>query len=155
MITYYINYCLFFQQFDLSNIDWKEIDIQAQKSKKVEVCLYWKEQKETDIDLTSTNMANIFKVGRNTVIRWLTWGNKNGLCIYNGEEERKVKEGRQSKFVYLIKPYGTKWYNKAMSQNELSKLTRISRATIRERLKDGEPIKGNSKYKGCYIIEAK
>ena len=145
----------FFQQFDLSNIDWKEIDIQAQKSKKVEVCRYWEEQKGANEDLTTTIMAEIFKLDRTTIINWLTWGNINGLCTYSGEEESKLENRRKSKFVYLIKPYGTKWYNKAMSQNELSKLTRISRATIRERLKDGEPIKGNSKYKGCYIIEAK
>ena len=145
----------FFQQFDLSNIDWKEIDIQAQKSKKVEVCRYWKEQKETCEDLTTTIMAEMFNVSNITIIDWLKWGNKNGFCTYSGEEERKASKRRQSKFVYLIKPDGTKWYDKAVSQHELFKLTGISENVISLHREDGKPIKGNSKYKGCYIIEAK
>lgn len=148
-----INHCLFFQQFDLSNIDWEEIDIQAQNSKKVEVCLYWKEQKEVNKDLTTTIMAEIFNVERNTIRIWLKWGNKSGLCIYNSEEESKAQKRRMSKFVYLIKPDGTKEYDEAMSQNKLAIQIGISRHTIKDRLKDGKPIKGNSKYKGYYIIE--
>ena len=104
---------MFFQQFDLSNINWQEIDIKAQKSKKIEVCRYWKEQKEVNKDLTTAIMAEIFKVGRVTIIDWLTWGNERGLCIYNSEEERKAKNKRQSKLVYLIKLDGTKWYDEA------------------------------------------
>lgn len=150
-----ISYCLFFQQFDLSNINWKEIDIQAQKSLKVEACLYWKEQKEINKDLTTTIMAEMFNVDRNTIRSWLTWGDEDRLCTYSGEEESKVRTKRYSKFVYLIKPDGTKEYDEAMSQRELTRLTGIGRDTIKYRLKDGEPIKGNSKYKGCYIIEAK
>ena len=67
-----------------------------------------------------------------------------------------------SKFVYLIKPDGTKWYNEAMSQRELSRLTRINDGTIGLHRKDGKPlssskrannIKHDSKYIGSYIVE--
>ena len=143
----------------LTDEDWKEFDKEAQKSKKVEVCLYWKEQKEVNKDLTTTIMAEIFGVYDGTIARWLTWGNKSGLCIYNGEDERKNKERRQSKLVYLVKPDGTKWYDKAMSQNELSRLTGISSNAIGLCRIDGKPLVGNnrakydSKYIGSYIVE--
>ena len=153
-----INNCLFFQQFDLNSIDWKEFDKQAQKSRKVEACLYWKEQKEVDKDLTTIIMAEIFNVDRHSIKNWLAWGNENGLCKYNGKEESKAKERRQSKFAYLIKPDGTKWYNEAMSQGELSRLTGISFSTISLRKRDWKPLDGHranydSKYIGSYIIE--
>ena len=149
-----INHCLFFQQFNLNNIDWIEIDKEAQKSKKVEVCLYWKEQKEINKDLTTTIMAEIFNVDRTTIRNWLNWGNESGLCIYIGKDER----GMQSKFVYLIKPNGTKWYDKAMSQRELSRLTGIDVGTISKRREDGKPLNGHTakydlKYIGSYVVE--
>lgn len=151
---------LFFQQFDLSNIDWKEFDKESQKSIKIEACLYWKEQKEINKDLTTVVMAEMFKVDKCTIRRWLTWGNESGLCTYNGEEEREVKEKRQSKFVHLIKPDGTKWYNEAMSQKKLSKLTGISSPIIAIRREDGKPLeysnsaKYSPKYIGSYVVDA-
>ena len=144
----------------LTDEDWKEIDKQAQKSKKIEACLYWKEQKEVNKDLTTAIVAEIFKIDRHTIRTWLTWGNESGLCIYSGEEEREAKERRQSKFVYLIKPDGAKWYNKAMSQGELARLTGIGASTIGLRRKDGKPLIGSntaqydSKYIDCYIVDA-
>ena len=143
----------------LTDEDWKEFDKEAQNSKKIEVCLYWKEQKETNKDLTTTIMADIFNVDRHTITRWLIWGNESGFCIYSGEEERKAKTKRLSKFVYLIKPDGTKWYDKAKSQNELATLTEISLSVISKRRKDGNPLvshnktKHDSKYIGSYIVE--
>ena len=149
----------FFQQFDLSNINWEEIDIQAQKSKKIEVCRYWKEQKEVNKDLTTTIMAEMFNIYRNTIRIWLKWGNESGLCIYNGEDESKDSKRRQSKFVYLIKPDGTKWYEEAMSQKELARLTEINARTISLCREDGKPLDGknakyDSKYIGSYIVDA-
>ena len=153
-----INNCLFFQQFDLNNIDWKEIDKQAQKSKKVEVCLYWKEQKEINKDLTTIIMAEIFGVNNSTILNWLTWGSENGLCIYSGKEERKADLRRRSKFVYLIKQDGTKWHDEAMSQRELARLTGITSRAISYRRIDGKPLNGraakyDSKYIGSYVVE--
>ena len=143
----------------LTDEDWQEADVKAQKSKKIEACLYWKEQKETNKDLTTTIMAEIFNVNKATIIDWLTWGNERGLCIYNSEEERKAKERRQSKFVYLIKPDGTKWYDEAMSQKELARLTGISECAIGLCRIDGKPLVGgnrakyDSKYIGSYVVE--
>lgn len=137
----------------LTDEDWQEVDIKAQKSLKVEVCKYWKEQKEANKDLTTTLVAEMFKLDKVTIRNWLTWGNEGGLCTYSGEEERKARTKRYSKFVYLIKPNKTKWNDEAMSQRELARLTGIGGKTICYRLKDGKPIKGNSKYKGYYIIE--
>lgn len=156
-----INNCLFFQQFDLNNIDWKEIDKQAQKSKKVEVCLYWKEQKEINKDLTTIIMAEIFGVNNSTIYEWLNWGSENGLCIYSGKEERKADLRRRSKFVYLIKQDGTKWHDKPMSQGELARLTGINKSTIARCKKDNKPLSNkrphntqyNPKYIGSYIVE--
>ena len=139
----------------LTDEDWKEFDKEAQKSLKVEICLYWKEQKEINEDLTTTIMSNIFSISKRTIIKWLIWGNKSGLCTYSGEEESKAENRRKSKIIYLIKPNGNKWYEEAMSQRELARLTGISRHTINKCLNDSKPIKGNSKYKGCYIVEAK
>ena len=143
----------------LTDKDWQEVDIKAQKSLKVEVCLYWKEQKEINEDLTTAIMAETFKVARQTIINWLTWGNKSELCIYSGEEESKANKRRQTKFIYLIKPDGTKWYDKAMSQNELARLTGITLQAISYRRTNGKPLNGcnakyDSKYIGCYIVDA-
>ena len=149
-----VNNCLFFQQFNLNNINWEKIDTKAQKSKKIEVCLYWKEQKEVNKDLTTTIMAEIFKVSDATIRSWLAWGNENELCIYGSKEEYKARTKRLSKFVYLIKQDGTKLYEEAMSKNKLSELTGISSSTIYYRSNDGKPIKAhNSKYIGSYIVE--
>ena len=146
----------------LTDKDWEEIDMQAQKSEKIEVCKYWKEQKEVDKDLTVTIMAEMFNVDRHTIRTWLAWGNENGLCMYSGEDEAKAKERRQSIFVYLIKPDGAKWYDEAMSQSELARLTGISRSAIKGCLKDGKPlgskgdynVKYDSKYIGSYVVDA-
>ena len=146
----------------LTDEDWKEFDIQAQKSLKVEACLYWKEQKEINKDLNTIIMAEIFNVDRHTILKWLTWGNDSGLCIYNGKEEYKARTKRLSKFVYLIKPDGTKWYDKAMSQKELARLTGISSNAISRCRENGKPLGGkgattakyDSKYIGSYIVDA-
>ena len=145
----------------LTDEDWEEFDKEAQKSKKVEVCLYWKEQKEANEDFTTTIMTNMFNVSELTIRDWLKWGNESELCTYSSEEERKARIKRVSNFVYLIKPDGTKWYDKAMSQSELSKLTGISNCAIRNRRRDSKPlgskgannVKYDSKYIGSYVVE--
>ena len=107
-------------------------------------------------------MAEIFKVDKSTIINWLTWGNESGFCTYSSEEEFKAEIKRLSKFVYLVKPDGTKWYDKAMSQEELSRLTGISSNAISNRRRDSKPlgskgannVKYDSKYIGSYVVEA-
>ena len=142
----------------MNNIDWKEIDKQAQKSKKEEVCQYWKEQKEANEDLTTAIVAEIFNIDKTSILWWLTWGNESGLCIYNGEEERKTKKRRESKFVYLVKLDGTKWYDEAMGQRELARLTGINFSTVSRCRENGKPLGSrnaqyDSKYIGSYVVE--
>lgn len=146
----------------LTDEDWQEADIEAQKSIKIEVCKYWREQKEIDKDLTTLDVAKDFKISRNTIINYLKWGNENGLCTYNGEEESKSNSKRQSKLVYLIKQDGTKWFDEAMSQNELSRTTEILLQTISYSRKNrttlgqkgANNVKYDPKYIGSYVVSA-
>lgn len=71
--------------FNLENIDWKKCDVGSLSSFLLKVC----EMKNKNPELTSTEIANIINLGTTTVRRWLTYGSKNGLCIYDAEYERK------------------------------------------------------------------
>ena len=153
-----IEQCGFFKQFDLSNIDWKDVDVQAQKSLKLDVCRCWKKGKEIGKDLTTTDLAKEFGVYYTTIAEYLKWGNENGFCDYSGEEERKNTTERQSTFVYLVKPNGEKWFEEPMSQNELARQSGIAKATIRKLTKSGNSLhnscnaKFDLKYVGSYIV---
>ena len=141
----------------LTDEDWKEADIQAQKSLKIEVCKYWKENKEVNSELTAKQVANVFGVDYVTVWRYLNWGNTNGLCIYDGEEEKKARDRRKSVFVYLIKPNGGKWFDEPMSMIEMERQTGISINTIKNNLDKGalkyhHNSKYDTKYIGSYIV---
>ena len=146
--------CSFFQQFDSTNIDWEEIDFKAQKSWKIEVCKYWEEQKQVNKDLTTKDVAEVFDFAcYATVVKYLKWGNKEGLCTYNPEEETKNKNERMSKKILLIKPDGTKLFDKPISQNDLVRATGISDRTIKRHIEKNTPLKGhgNAKYNPEYI----
>lgn len=153
-----IEQCKFFQQLDLSIIDWKEIDKQVQKSQKMDVCRRWKEGKEVDKNLITTDLAKEFGVERNTIREYLKWGNENGLCKYNGEEERQARNERRSIFVMVVKPNGEKWFDKPMSKIELARQSGIGEGTIHRCVNNGEPLKYNNrakydpKYIGSYIM---
>ena len=154
-----IEQCEFFKQFDLSSIDWQEIDIKSQKSLKIEVCNYWREHKIIDINLTTIQVAQIFKITQQTVIKYLKWGNENGFCEYNGKEERNLQTKRLSKALYFFKSNGEKWFNEPISLNELSRRTNISTCGLKGSLLNKRPLKkGNSKfdpkYIGSYVVLA-
>ena len=141
----------------LTDEDWKEVDLQAQKSLKIEVCKYWKENKEVDSELTPQQIADVFRVDRTTVRNYLNWGNTSGFCVYNGEEEKKDSDKRRSTFIYLIKPNGDKWFDEAMSMKEMERQTGISRDVIRNNLDKGalkyhHSSKYDTKYIGSYIV---
>ena len=143
----------------LTNEDWREIDIQAQKSLKIEICKYWEVSKKNDYDLSTTTVANTFGVTYETVGQYLKWGNANGLCKYNGQEELKICRRRNGVFVYLIKPSGTKWFDEPMTMKELSRQTGIIPSTIRNKLDNGvlkphRNSKYDPKYIGSYIVSA-
>jgi predicted RNA-binding Zn-ribbon protein involved in translation (DUF1610 family) len=155
-----IEQCNFFKQFNLSNIDWQEIDIQAQSSLRIAICKYWKEQKEINKNLTVVNLTKEFELDASTIRKYLTWGNDNCFCEYNAEEEKQAKIKRQSVFIYLVKPNGEKWFDEPMSQKELVRQSRISESTVRILRQNGESLKysGKAKYDkkyiGSYIIDA-
>ena len=137
----------------LTDEDWIELDIQAQKSLKIDVCKRWKEIKDNGEDLTTTDLAKEFGIGKSTICGYLRWGNERGLCEYNGKQEQQDSFKRASKFVYLIKPNGEKWFEEPMSQHELTRHTEISEQTIGRRVVDSKPLKQryNSKYDKKYI----
>ena len=153
-----IEQCEFFKQFDLSNIDWQEIDKQAQTSQKIDICKCWKEQKEINKDLTVTDLAKEFGVSNVTIRNYLTWGDDNGLCEYNAKQERQAQIKRNSIFVVLVKPYGEKWFEEPMSQTELARKSGIHQTTICDYTNSGKPLKRDShakydpKYIGSYIM---
>ena len=144
----------------LADDDWREADIQAQKSLKVEVCKYWKESKEVDSELTIQQVADVFNITKTSVRTYLKWGNNNGFCNYSGEEELKARDKRRSKFVYLIKPDSKgKWLDEALSIKELSKRTKISQTTIGRNVDKGALKYNHSanypkEFIGSYIVSA-
>ena len=143
----------------LTDEDWKEVDLQAQKSLKIEVCKYWNEHKRVDNELTSVKVAETWGISHVTIYEYLKWGSENGFCTYNGQEEKRANDVRLSRFVYLIKPNGDKWFEEAMSMRKLSKTTGIAQATIRKSVNKGalkrhKNVKYDTKYIGSYIISA-
>ena len=136
----------------LTEEDWKQADIQAQKSLKIEVCKYWKDNKDTNSNLTPQQVADVFGIDNATVWRYLKWGDENGLCNYESGEELKTHHQRRSKLVYLVKPDGGKWFEEAMSMNKLAKLIGIVNPVIVNNLDKGAlKYRRNSKYDPKYI----
>ena len=136
----------------LTDEDWKEVDLQAQKSLKIEVCKYWKENKKTVNTLTPQQITDVFRVDCTTVRNYLNWGNTNGFCIYDGEEEKKASVKRRSTFIYLIKPNGAKWFDEPMSMIEMERQTGISQCAIKNNLDKGAlKYHHSSKYDPKYI----
>ena len=144
-----IERCKFFKQFNLTDIDWNKIDKNAQKSLKIEVCKYWNEHE----NLTPKDLGKVFGVSKVTIINYLNWGNKSGLCIYDGKEEKIKKNNRQSIFVFLIKESGEKWFDEPLSLKGLSRKTGISLNTLCELLQNKKTLIGGnrSKYDPKYI----
>ena len=151
-----IRQCEIFKQFNLDNIDWQEIDTQTQDSLKIEICEYWKQYKEKNPSLTIFDLINILelKIGLTTIRSYLNWGNENGFCEYNGEEERlQAFHSRVDTFVYLIRPNGEKWFEEPMSQSELCRKTGIFHTTLGSSRRNNKPLKysGHAKYDPKYI----
>lgn len=143
-----IEQCEFFKQFDLNNIDWNKIDKNAQMSLRINVCKYWNKHK----NITTKNLGEIFGIGKSTTLRYLNWGNQNGLCIYNGKEESIKNNERQNIYVNLIKENDEKWYDEPLSLSELSRITGINRGTLSNSLHNKKPLNGHcAKYDPKYI----
>lgn len=91
--------------FNLDKINWLLSDEYAWKSNlKYKVCEYWNNKKESD---TVKDLCNIFKLGKTTVRRYLSYGSKLKLCEYNPKKESikgSIKRGKlNSKNVELFK----------------------------------------------------
>lgn len=89
--------------FDLSEINWNNIDYRSTKSLVKQVCDKWN---ESDGIITTTELGVIFKVHGNTIRAYLKKGNELNLCLYNPKEEL-IKNGKnngkkQSKRVVCI-----------------------------------------------------
>lgn len=145
-----IERCKLFKQFKI-DIDWGNVDKQSQNSLKMEVCRYWEEQKRVNKDLTTTDIANYFKLGTSTINYYLNWGNNSGICNYNGKEEQNLRAkniGKQlSIYVYLVDINGNKWIDEPLSLIELSRRTGISKTTLTKKLHDGTHLQYNNRAK--------
>ena len=71
--------------FDLSIVNWNEINKQAQKSLIVEVCKYFKENSNKLVG----EIAKYFKISTVTVRRYLIKGSEIGLCEYDPKDSLK------------------------------------------------------------------
>ena len=143
----------------LTDEDWKQADIQAQKSLKIEVCKYWNGGKEADNELTVKQVAKVFGITVKTARDYLNWGSANGFCVYDAQEEMKAKIKRESTFVYLIEPNGNKWFENAMGLRELERQTGISRSALKNSLNKGALKYNHSanypkEFIGSYIVSA-
>ena len=93
----HIKECKFFKQFDLTNVNWTEIDKNAHKSKRVEVVQYWNEKTKDDPTYTVGHLIEYFGIGRQTAIRYLHWGNELGLCSYNPDIDGRKRKKQTKK----------------------------------------------------------
>lgn len=70
--------------YDLSNVNWENIDLNSTKSILVEVCFHWNNK------LNEENVKSVsdkFKIEKSTLRKYLNKGTELGLCNYNGKEE--------------------------------------------------------------------
>ena len=74
--------------FNLNVIDWYKVSEFTTNNRVKEVCELW----NSGIHSTK-EIANIKKLGRNTITRWLNKGKKLGWCDYDAEEEM-IKSNR-------------------------------------------------------------
>ena len=68
--------------FDLSNIDWIEIDKQSQKSIVKEACELWNDNNKNRLIV-----SGLMKIGKDTISRYLKQGAKLGWCEYDPKNE--------------------------------------------------------------------
>lgn len=144
----------------ITDEDWEVFDKEAQKNLTVIICNRWEEEKNINGSVRVTDLAEEFGIERGTVTKYLKWGNENGLCKYDVEEERQARYERTSKKVYLISPSGKKWFEEPMSQSRLAKFSGIDVHTISSHRRMSKPFKCgqnatyDSKYIGSYVVLA-
>ena len=156
-----IEQCDLFKKIDLSSVDWQEIDIQSQKSLKIEVCKYWNEKKKENSNFILSELISIFNVKRSTILNYLTWGNANGICTYDANHEKILNMERQKIYVYLLDTNKNKIFENKMCLKEMQEITGINSSTLKRCLEKQVCLSGgrghckyDSKYIGCSVILA-
>ena len=150
-----IEQCKIFKQFELTIIDWGKMDKNAQKSLKIDICKYWNEHE----NLTLKDLGKVFGIRKTTITDYLNWGNKNGLCVYDGKEEKIKNYNQRSIFVFLIKENGEKWFDEPLSLMGLSRRTEINNSALGKSLHKKRPLSGHAakfdaKYIGSIVVLA-
>ena len=96
--------------FDLSKIDWLKCEEFSIKSNIIkEVCDYWNENSER---VFASDLCEIFKLSKDTIIDYLKLGTELNWCNYNPKEEmrRKGKNGRNRR-KNIKTPQNNKMYH--------------------------------------------
>jgi len=107
--------------FDLSIIDWLMCHEKSLNNTTKDICDAW----NTGIKNTS-DLANIFKLNKNTIVRHLKKGAQIGWCLYNSKEELK-KNGAKNSKKYRAKKIRCVEYD--MVFNSLSDCSRYFKET--------------------------
>lgn len=72
--------------FNLNCVNWEKCNKSSLSDLVEEVCNYWNNKEDWE---TTSDLAKIFHINRHTIVEYLKFGNKYGLCKYNGKEELK------------------------------------------------------------------
>ena len=117
--------------FNLDGVDWINIFNKCQKSKVKEVCDYWHEHKEINGENISTlDIAKIFKISDTTIRLYLKKGNKLNWCNYKPIKYKTRGTSKKVRCIELNKIFNScveasKYTNinaNSISQNALGKL---------------------------------
>ena len=125
-----------------------------------EICDYWHEHREVNKEyITTTDLIDIFKFDRSTIIKYLKKGNKIGWCSYDPKEEQRLGAMRSNALKrnkvlvydlnmnYITEGESASW----LSRNSVKKLgVKISQSKISD-VATGK----RSSYKGFIFKYAK
>lgn len=78
--------------FNLSTIDWEKCEKDASSSRAVEACRLWNEGM-----YSSTEIADVLKMDRHTILSYLKKGKTANICTYSSELSNKYKQIKQGK----------------------------------------------------------
>ena len=137
--------CKYFHKYDLHNIDWHSVDIEARQTMLgVSICDFYMNNKGS----STTEIAEVYGVSKNTVINYLKWGAQCNICDYVPDKTNKPNKI----YVYMIDEKGNKVFSNKMSLSELGRATGIDKSVLRGRLTTGKPLSGiNAKFDKKYI----
>lgn len=80
--------------FDLSNIDWNEVDKKATSNLLKEICDYYE-----NISIDTVEIAKKFNIGVSTVYTYIKKGVSLGFCTYNKEKVEQLRREKISKYA--------------------------------------------------------